>query len=178
MKKLFRGIGIVLALLNGRRNGLKSCRIKRGTSIVSSNGSIVAKRASIGMDVRIAIVGNKESPAFLKIGVNSSIGDRTIINVRRSVTIGQRTQVSWNCQIMDTDFHTIYDENGLAAPDVLPVEIGSDVLIGTNAIILKGVRIGSGAVVAAGSVVTRDVPENCVVAGNPARVIRKVSKWI
>ncbi|WP_277345131.1 DapH/DapD/GlmU-related protein [Rhodococcoides fascians] len=78
---------------------------------------------------------------------------------------------------MDTDFHTIYDADGNPIEDVLPIDIGSDVLIGTGAIILKGVTIGSGSVVAAGSVVTRNVPQNCIVAGNPARVIRRITRW-
>ncbi|MBY3989433.1 acyltransferase [Rhodococcus fascians] len=131
----------------------------------------------IGSGVRIAIVGTPTQEARLQIGDHSSIGDRTIINVRESISIGPRCQISWDCQIMDTDFHTIYDADGNAIADVLPIDIGSDVLIGTGAIILKGVTIGSGSVVAAGSVVTRNVPQSCIVAGNPARVIKRITKW-
>lgn len=178
MSRLSRGISIIVALIRGRRNGLRSCRVKARSSIVVRDGSIVADNTSIGTEVHIAVVGSSEKAARLQIGANSSIGDRTIINVRESVSIGERCQVSWNCQIMDTDFHTIYDECGRGSADVLPVEIGPDVLIGTGAIILKGVQIGSGAVIAAGSVVTRDVPANCLVAGNPAKIVRRVSKWI
>jgi acetyltransferase-like isoleucine patch superfamily enzyme len=58
-----------------------------------------------------------------------------------------------------------------------PVHIGSHVWIGARALILKGVRIGDGAVVAAGSVVTRDVPSRALVAGNPAQVIREDVSW-
>lgn len=57
-----------------------------------------------------------------------------------------------------------------------PVEIGSDVWIGGGAIILPGVRIGSRSVIGAGSVVTRDVPEQVVAAGNPCRVIRPIDE--
>ena len=56
-----------------------------------------------------------------------------------------------------------------------PVVIGNRVWIGCNALVLKGVRIGDGAVVAAGTVVTRDVPANSLVGGNPARVIRELA---
>jgi maltose O-acetyltransferase len=56
-----------------------------------------------------------------------------------------------------------------------PVEIGSDVWVGGGAIILPGVRIGSRAVIGAGSVVTRDIPENVFAAGNPCRVIREIT---
>jgi len=57
-----------------------------------------------------------------------------------------------------------------------PVDIGSDVWVGGGAIILPGVRIGSGAVVGAGSVVTRDIPDRMFAAGNPCRVIRKITE--
>jgi len=57
-----------------------------------------------------------------------------------------------------------------------PVDIGSDVWIGGGAIILPGVRIGSGAVIGAGSFVTRDVPDRTFAAGNPCRVIREITE--
>jgi maltose O-acetyltransferase len=59
-------------------------------------------------------------------------------------------------------------------PESRPVLIGDDVWIGTRALILPGVTIGSGAVVGAGSVVTGDIPERCLAVGNPARVIKKI----
>lgn len=177
MRRLRHGAGVVLALARGYRNGIKFCRVQAGASIVVRDGAISADRTMIGSGVRIAVVGTPTQEARLQIGDHSSIGDRTIINVRESVIIGPRCQISWNCQLMDTDFHTIYDADGNPIEDVLPIDIGSDVLIGTGAIILKGVTIGSGSVVAAGSVVTRNVPQNCIVAGNPARVIRRITRW-
>jgi 2,3,4,5-tetrahydropyridine-2-carboxylate N-succinyltransferase len=57
-----------------------------------------------------------------------------------------------------------------------PVRVGDNVLVGANAVIIEGVQVGNGAVVAAGAIVTRDVPENVVVAGVPARVIKKIDE--
>lgn len=57
-----------------------------------------------------------------------------------------------------------------------PIDIGSDVWVGGGAIILPGVRIGSGAVIGAGSVVTRDVPERVLAVGNPCRVVREITE--
>jgi acetyltransferase-like isoleucine patch superfamily enzyme len=75
--------------------------------------------------------------------------------------------------IMDTDFHRV---DGRPSGDAA-VSIGNRVWIGVGAKILKGVTVGDGAIVAAGSVVTRDVPAATLVAGNPARVIREQVSW-
>lgn len=91
--------------------------------------------------------------------------------------LGEGTQVSWDAQILDADFHTIRGANGGVQPHTSPGTVGRHVLIGTGAMILKGITIGDGAAVAAGSVVTRSVSPNTVVAGNPARVIGTAETW-
>ena len=80
------------------------------------------------------------------------------------------------CLIMDTDFHSVRaDRHCPSAPvKTAPVRIGPNAWIANKTIILRGVTIGRNAVVGAGSVVTRDVPDNVIVAGNPARVVRRL----
>jgi acetyltransferase-like isoleucine patch superfamily enzyme len=73
---------------------------------------------------------------------------------------------------MDSDSHTIGPANG---PVSAPIEIGDHVWIGARAMVLKGVTIGDGAVVAAASVVTKDVAPGTLVAGSPARYVRDVT---
>jgi acetyltransferase-like isoleucine patch superfamily enzyme len=76
---------------------------------------------------------------------------------------------------MDTDFHPLDPERRRNDPldgATRPVVIEDDVFIGMNSLILKGVRLGKGCVIGAGSVVTHDVPAGAVAAGNPARIIR------
>jgi acetyltransferase-like isoleucine patch superfamily enzyme len=91
-----------------------------------------------------------------------------------SIRIGERCLIGADVVIVDTDFHALdaaRRDAGWTAIGCAPVEIGDDVFIGTRAIVLKGVCIGRGAVVGAGSVVTRSVPEFAVVAGNPAVMV-------
>lgn len=112
-------------------------------------------------------------------GAVIEIGDKTYINhdseirCREHVSIGNNVSIAYNVLIQDSDYHTTYDEKGNEKPQTLPIVIEDDVWIGANAIILKGVTLGKGCVVAAGSVVTKSVPAYALVGGNPARVIKQ-----
>lgn len=86
------------------------------------------------------------------------------------VTIGRDAHIGPEVLIRDSDSHS----TGEGRTPTRPITIGDHVLIGTRAMILKGVTIGDGAVVAAGSIVTKDVEPRTMVAGNPARFIRNV----
>ena len=82
-----------------------------------------------------------------------------------------------NASIVDFDFHPLTPEGraeNINAGAAAPLVIEDDVFVGMEALILKGVTVGEGAVVGAGSVVTQDVPPRTVVAGNPAQVVREV----
>lgn len=120
-----------------------------------------------------------------------SIGKQTFINgsiiAAKSVEIGDDVLISWGTTIVDHNSHSIsFSQRENDAVDwlegkkdwthvkIAPVKISSKVWIGFNSIILKGVTIGEGAVVGAGSVVTKDVPAWTIVAGNPARIIREI----
>lgn len=116
------------------------------------------------------------------------VGSNTYIWSARNVTIGNRVLISHNCNIFDNDTHPLepgarHEQFKKIITTGQPrdidlkeetVVIEDDVLISANSTILKGVTIGRAAVVGAGSVVTHDVPPGVVVAGNPARVIRKL----
>ncbi|THB68550.1 MAG: acyltransferase [Gammaproteobacteria bacterium] len=98
-----------------------------------------------------------------------------LITTSGGVTIGDRTLIGYRTQILSRN-HIIPPENqpifGAGHRDN-PINIGQDVWIGASCIILAGVSIGDGAVIAAGSVVTHDVPGNTVAGGVPAKIIRK-----
>lgn len=151
---------------------------------------------SVGSDCILG--GNfifESSKGFIKIGNHTYIGNSTFIS-RSAIDIGNNVTIAWGCTIYDHDSHSldhlerrkdISDElsdirNGVSFIknknwDVVnskPIKICDDAWIGMNCIVLKGVTIGEGAIVGAGSVVTKDVPAWTVVAGNPAKIIKKL----
>ncbi len=114
--------------------------------------------------------------AGIKIGANSLIGEYNVIRGQGGVTIGDRVYTSPMTQIIAVN-HIFDDPNrpfidqGITAQGIV---IEDDVWIGSSAVITDGVRIGCGSVVAAGAVVTKDVPAHTVVGGVPARVIKEI----
>ena len=145
---------------------------------IMGNGTI-----EIGDDVLIGsrntwIVGFKVSrDAQLVIGNRVSVNYQTTISVAKRVSIGDDTMMATNVLILDNPSHPLSPARRLrresfAIADASPVIIGRNVWIGTGAIILAGVTIGDNSIVAAGSVVTKPVPPNTLVGGNPARIIR------
>jgi maltose O-acetyltransferase len=107
----------------------------------------------------------------LVVGKNSRVIGAHI-DARHLVSIGENVQIGPYTVILDSDFHDVKDHFGEGAAQAVYIE--DDVWIATRAIILKGTRIGKGAVIAAGAVVTKDVPPYCLAAGVPARVIKKI----
>ena len=148
-------------------------RAGRGVRVLKKNSEItVGDRVFLHERVKLSAWGT-DKKATLKIGSNSYIGDRTEIHAGERVTIGDGCVIAWDCNIMDRDYHKLDSE----AESYKPVTIGDHVWIGCRCLILKGVTIGDGAVVAAGSVVTHDVPEGSLVGGNPAKIIKEKVTW-
>lgn len=113
----------------------------------------------------------------IKIGNNCTFLYRFQCNAAESVTIGDYVLVASNVLITDSDH--VVESNGIPVTKnrkfkSRPVMIGSNCWIGQNAVILKGVTIGDNCIIGANSVVTRDVDGNSIVAGNPARIIKKL----
>jgi maltose O-acetyltransferase len=121
-----------------------------------------------------------QPPFFCDYGANITLGERVFFNFNCvvldvcPVRIGSFTLFGPAVQIY-TPLHPLDAERRRREEYGKPVEIGSDVWVGGGAIILPGVRIGSRAVIGAGSVVTRDIPEGVLAAGNPCRVIRDIA---
>jgi acetyltransferase-like isoleucine patch superfamily enzyme len=151
-----------------------------GTSIWIGAGCLICSRANqTALGVSHPVILRTLRPgAQLCIGTGVRMSGTTICAVQQ-VTVGDRCVIGADAIIADTDFHALDAALRSSPADAShaatsPVTIGSDVFIGGRSIILKGVQIGQGAVIGAGSIVTKDVPEWNIVAGNPARSVGSV----
>ncbi|HYI10638.1 MAG TPA: acyltransferase [Thermoanaerobaculia bacterium] len=154
--------------LRGARIGAKSV-VGQHVRVRKPWCLLLGGRVEIEHNVYLKIVGDE---ARLTVGDHTFIGTGTEIDVLQSVTIGAHTLIAPNVFITDHTHNTAagarLDEQGSRSA---PVVIGSDAWIGTRSVIMAGVTIGDGAIVGAGAVVTKDVAQNAVVAGVPARAI-------
>jgi galactoside O-acetyltransferase len=155
----------------------RGVRLRRDCNLVVGAGSIFEGQISADREGACIVIGHR-----------TFIGNSLLVTAER-IEIGSDVLISWGCTIVDHDSHHL--EWSLRSRDVdeyrggrkswegiaiRPVKIEDKAWIGFNVIILKGVSVGEGAVVAAGSVVTRDVPPYTLVAGNPARSIRDIQR--
>ncbi|MDD5271543.1 MAG: acyltransferase [Methylovulum sp.] len=110
------------------------------------------------------------------VGINGLV--RVLMHEPGCLTIGDGCLFASDTDITISDMHSIIDlDTNARVNPAKDIVIGDRVWIGQRSMVLKGVKIGSGAIIGAGSVVTKDVPENCVAAGNPARIIRYNVTW-
>jgi acetyltransferase-like isoleucine patch superfamily enzyme len=122
-----------------------------------------------------------EDGASLTIGNNSGFSS-VCLWANQSILIGNNVNIGADSIVFDSDAHSLsfldrrnidLDYKNKANK---PIVIGDDVLIGTRCIILKGVQIGSRSIIGSGSIVVHDIPEDCIAAGNPAKVIRRINQ--
>lgn len=164
-------------LLNAQvRMGLKA---KVPISVRLRGRIRIAGRGSVSFGEGVMLIGNVVPIEIIAIDSGRvTIGGQTFINygtsisAHQEVTVGERCKIGHYVFIMDNNQHDILDRTRL--PQSSPVVIEDDVWIGAHSIILPGVRIGRNSVVGAGSIVREDVPANCLVAGNPATIKRRL----
>ena len=122
------------------------------------------------------VLSTWQKDARLEVGANFAMTGGTLCAAEK-IIIGNNVAVGANAIITDTDFHTLdWKQRRLESSGgrSAAVVVKDDVFIGMNCLVLKGVTIGQGSVIGAGSVVCMDVPSDVVVAGNPARMVREL----
>lgn len=152
VRRHFPGAGLILALPGGPLPRVRNL-----------GGRIQIETCTFEAGVRLEVYRD----AVLSIGKGTYLNRNVHIVAYESVTIGHHVKIGWDTVIMDTDLH---GHSGKPARS-RPVVIGDNVWIGCRALILKGVRIGDGAIVGAGAIVTKDVPPLAVVASPSASVL-------
>jgi acetyltransferase-like isoleucine patch superfamily enzyme len=166
----------VLPALNARRHLRKATRLGKRITLYGTPKIVNEGTMTFGERVRLdSTVAKMELVAIA--GGHLEIGDNVFINYGSSLVASNHVKVGNDCligthvMVMDCDFHRVedkvYDTTGK------PVILEERVWLGNRSIVLKGVTVGHDSVVAAGSVVTQDVPPRCIVAGVPAKVVRR-----
>lgn len=169
---LLKGIPVIF-----NREGAK-LKIGKNVTLKSSFFSNL-----VGLYSRTIIV-TRVPEAVIEIGDNVGISGATIY-ARKGIYIGENTCIGGNCKILDNDFHPIDIEDRLLLlqdahggdSKLVPcreIYIGKNCFLGCNSIILKGTVLGDNCVVGAGAVVSGKFDDNCVIAGNPAKVIKRI----
>ncbi len=113
------------------------------------------------------------SPNALEIGENTFINYGCSIAATQSVKIGRDCSIGTYVIMMDNDFHGLEPDKRNEMPPSMPISIGNNVWLGARVIVLRGVSIGDDTVIAAGSVVTKDIPAGVIAAGTPAKIVRE-----
>lgn len=116
--------------------------------------------------------------AQLELGDNFAISSSSTISCYKHIKFGKDIQFSWDCLVMDSDTHNIYNEEGLISNPAREIRFGDKVWICNGCMILKGTEIPSNSVIGAHSVVSgKHFEENSIIAGSPAKTIKKIKSW-
>ena len=158
--------------------GLPRVNIVSGARIIIGNNVALCSTSDgnpLGVNHRI-ILSAIRSESEIVIGNDTGISGTTIA-AAKSVKIGNNCLIGANVTITDYDFHSVEPEGrryNTNAEDIgcSSVIIEDNVWLGMNVIVLKGVKIGQNSIVAAGSVVTKSIPSNCIAGGNPAKILK------
>ncbi len=148
---------------------------KRSRSVWEVSGSVVFNgKCNLGHGSKIS-VGNK---GVLSLGADLVITAESTIVCYQDIQIGNQCLFSWNILVMDTDLHTIKDENNTIINQPKPIRIGDHVWISSGCTLLKGVSIPKNVVIGAGSTVSKTlVTENAIYVGNPCVKVKENIKW-
>lgn len=162
------------------------CYIRNGKNIFFNEGF------TCGYNCRFEVIKDENSIGTIIFGKNCRLGDNVHVTSANEVIIGENALIASKVYITDCSHgdylcNRLYENPSFDNPAKRPIvskqtRIGNNVWLGENVVILAGVSIGDGCILGASSVVTKDIPNNCIAVGNPAKVIKKYDlkskKWI
>ena len=180
---------LIYNLIHLKKNNIKYLDLPKihGKIIIKNKGTIImGKNILINNFAKFnpvishpTIISTLNKSAKIIISDNVGISGASIV-AATSIIIGENVNIGGGVCIWDTDFHPVDPDsrriNKISAIKSKPIIIEEDVFIGARTIILKGVKVGKGSVIAAGSIVTKDILPNCLYAGNPAKKIKHIVK--
>lgn len=196
-RKIYRRLRPIISKGNNNKVDIKSKMIDFTIDINGNNNTVDISHSCILSNSNIFITGN-ENHLIIEDGVriygpfridmrdgstvilrqNSRLRGVDMTANKRMIEYGANSMSSYNVVIRNTDSHKIYDvDSGEQINPPEDVVIGSNVWLAQNAIILKGTTIGNGSIVGAGAVVTKSCPENAIIAGNPAKIVKENVRW-
>ncbi len=140
-----------------------------GPNISIGKGVVIV--AGNGYRTNLSTIKLGDIEGSITIGDNVLVMNGVRVSSASSITIGDGCMLGNFCYLSDSDWHDIHDRTCMPGGSA-PIVLERGAWIGDSAIVLKGVRIGENSIVGAGAVVTKDVPSNVIVAGNPARVVK------
>ncbi|WP_439482637.1 acyltransferase [Cyclobacterium plantarum] len=181
MKKIKAAWFLIFLYLNANIQRISYGKALRGNRVVISNRGKIVLGDNVSLnsypdgDLFVTGLITYFDDAEIIIGNNCNLNG-TMIHCNISVKIGNYCMFGPGTKIVDNDSHRIsIDISERRKPAVrIPICIEDNVWVGMNSLILKGVKIGKNSIVAAHSVVTKEVPENVLVGGNPARIIKQL----
>ncbi len=168
-------------------------KLGRSSSIYNKVGLLVHKGADVEIGEHYSFVSggffnplgrNLEGAFYVgrnaKVKIGNNVGMSSVcLWCTNAIVIGDNVKIGACSILIDNDAHNLnYEIRRDSKKDVAasaPIKIEDDVMIGTNVIVLKGITIGARSIIGAGSVVTKSIPADCVAAGNPCRVIKKIN---
>ena len=158
--------------------GLKGLNVKHNVYILKG-AKILRFLENITLSKNVIVKSEAQicscnSEAKIFIGENTTIGNYTFIYASREIKIGNDCMISPFVYIVDSNHGTSLKINMNLQPNKTnPIKIGNNVWIGSHSVILPGVKIADGAIIAAGSVINKDIPSNTIFGGVPAKLIKK-----
>ena len=152
------------------------CNDSDRTVLIVEKGGVLEFRGSahIGNGTKIHVTKD----GYLTLGDNFAVSASSAIKCYHRIEFGRDIQFSWNCLVMDSDTHKIYDQNDIIINDAKCVRFGDKVWIGCNTTILKGTSVPSNCVIGANSLVSGDkFEDSSVIIGCPAKSVKKIVGW-